>query len=275
MIKGREVEIRLFDVTHGFCAYVVADNGNVMLIDCGHNQDSGFRPSTYLPNRGCNGIERFFVTNYDGDHLSDLPNLRTALPINILRRNASITADQLRSLKLQGGPIRPGMQALLDMIRTYTGTVTHPPEYPNVDWKVFYNDYPTFKDVNNLSLVLFLHYGKISIVFPGDLERAGWLALLKNRSFRDELSRVHYFVASHHGRESGYCQEVFDYCSPEIAIISDGPVRYATQSTDYGSHARGIRFNSGLRRVLATRKDGMITISQRPEDSRPYISTAR
>jgi hypothetical protein len=33
--------------------------------------------------------------------------------------------------------------------------------------------YPTFKDMNNLSLVTFLEYDGCGIVIPGDLERAG------------------------------------------------------------------------------------------------------
>ena len=59
------MKIQIFDVQHGFCAYLVADNGNVMLFDCGHNDTTGFHPSKYLLGCGCTGIERFFITNYD------------------------------------------------------------------------------------------------------------------------------------------------------------------------------------------------------------------
>ena len=224
------MQIRIFDVTHGFCAYVVADNGNVILFDCGHNEESGFRPSTYLRRDGCTGIEAFVVTNYDGDHLSDLPNLRLMrreLPIDFLYLNPSINAEQLRRLKLEGGPIRLGMQALLDMMNTYTTTGAELPPFPGIEFREFWNDYPTFRDTNNLSFVTFLHYRDIHIVFPGDLEVAGWRALLRDSSFRSHLSRVNFFVASHHGRENGYCREVFEYCHPDIVIVSDGPVRYA------------------------------------------------
>jgi len=31
------MEIKIFDVSHGFCALLVADNGNVALFDAGHN----------------------------------------------------------------------------------------------------------------------------------------------------------------------------------------------------------------------------------------------
>ncbi len=69
------MEIRIFDVAHGFCAYVIADNNNVMLIDCGYNEGTGFRPSDYLVRDSCTGIKLLIVSNFDEDHVSDLPNV--------------------------------------------------------------------------------------------------------------------------------------------------------------------------------------------------------
>lgn len=65
-------------------------------------------------------------------------------------------------------------------------------------------------------------------------------------------------IASHHGRESGYCAEVFDYCSPSVIVFSDGPIVHATQgmSDAYARHATGIQFNGEKRYVLSTRRDG-------------------
>jgi len=258
---------RIFDVAHGFCAYVVSDNGNTMLIDCGHNDETHFYPADYLLATNCSAIERFFVLNYDEDHLSGLPRLRqmeNRIPIRILHRNESITGAQLRALKRQAGALGPGMVSLLGMIDAYTLTVTSPPLYTNLDFAVFYNVYPDFEDTNNLSLVLFLHYPGLSIVFPGDLEKAGWRTLLRQPVFRQHLAKVNIFVASHHGRESGYANEVFQFCNPAVVIISDESKQFDTQETNYAQHAIGITWNQGeTRRVLTTRNDGMLTISTR------------
>jgi hypothetical protein len=54
-----------------------------------------------------------------------------------------------------------------------------------------------------------------------DIEREGWLEMLKLPSFQQCLREVNVFVASHHGRENGYCEEVFQYCTPDIVVISD------------------------------------------------------
>src|SRR2546425_11803140 len=134
------VEIRIFDVAHGFCAFAVADSGEMILVDCGHNDQTGFRPSNYLPANGFTAIDRLFISNYDEDHLSDLPNLQHRVTIRSLYRNRSIGPDDLYRLKLQAGPLQSGMEELLGMIRTYTGPVSQ----PTVELALFCNEYPTF-----------------------------------------------------------------------------------------------------------------------------------
>jgi beta-lactamase superfamily II metal-dependent hydrolase len=258
------VEIRIFDVEHGFCAQVVADNGNTMLIDCGINASTGFFPSSFLVKTFCSGIENLIISNFDEDHIEGLPGLiMTGLRIQTFTRNSSISAPALRALKLQGGPLSKAMAVLLSLYNTHNSPILLPIDFSGIDQKYFFNSYPTFTDTNNLSLVTFLHYQDIHIVFPGDLETAGWEELLKDPSFTQELSRVNFFVASHHGRKSGYCSEIFDLCSPALIIISDESIQYDTQDVDYAQHARGVQWsNNETRYILTTRKHGMITIRQ-------------
>jgi hypothetical protein len=90
------------------------------------------------------------------------------------------------------------------------------------------------------------------------------------------LGKVNFFVASHHGRENGYLPDVFEYCHPALAILSDEPIRYETQSTDYGRHASGISCNGeNCRQLLTTRRDGMILIRQNRSDLVPYVETSK
>lgn len=205
------------------------------------------------------------MTNYDEDHLSDLPDLRAELSISILHRNTSISADQLRRLKLQSGPISPAMESMLDMIRTYTGgPPTIAPEFPGVSYSMFCNQYETdFDDTNNISLVTFLDCGTLRFIIPGDLELAGWKALLEVGNFQNALAGVNVFIASHHGREDGYCADVFDICSPNVVVFSDSPMKHGTQemASTYASHASGVTFNGERRYVLSTRNDSSISWS--------------
>ena len=257
------MEFRIFNVGHGFCALLVADNGNVMLFDCGHDDWIGFRPSKHLRELGCSAISRLIISNYDEDHISDLHRLASVLDIRTLCRNKSIPPQSLRQLKFQGGPLSPSMETLLDMHERYTAPVSPPLDFAGVELVTFHNPYPTFQDTNNLSLVSFIRYSDLCIMCPGDLEKPGWAALLRKPDFRRYLGQVSVFIASHHGRENGYLREVFDFCDPDIVIISDESKQYQTQETDYADHARGIRFNNGrMRYVLTTRRDGNITVTK-------------
>lgn len=253
----------IFDVGHGFCAYAVAENRNVMVFDCGHKSDPEYRPSSFLKDSGCGGIEYFVCLNYDQDHISDLPGLRSAFSIGAMVRNTTISADQLRELKKRAGPITSEMESLLGMIEQYRQPAQYPYELSGLEFTTFCNRYGDFSDTNNLSLVTFLDIGGLHVVMPGDLEVQGWEKLLESQGFKDALGKVNVFVASHHGRENGYCAEVFEHCEPSVIVMSDGPKVHATQEMveTYANHASGVKFNGEDRRVLTTRNDGTITWS--------------
>jgi hypothetical protein len=84
-------------------------------------------------------------------------------------------------------------------------------------------------------------------------------------SFRQDLMGTSVFVASHHGRESGCCTELFDLFRPQLVIISDDERQFDSQDTDdwYRNRCTGAIFaeNPNMRRYVATtRKDGSIRI---------------
>jgi len=253
------MKVTIHDVGHGLCVSLIHDNGNVMLWDCGHSESN--RPSEFLVSAGIQCIDYLFITNYDEDHISDLPNIRKRLPISLLVRNKSVSAEQLRALKLGTSPISYVMEHMLYMMASYNSSPSAMPEFPDVEYRVFSNSYGSdFNDTNNISLVTFLKFGKIRLIIPGDLEVPGWERLLQKNDFRRELQYVDYFLASHHGRENGYCAKVFDYCNPKAVVFSDSNIKYATQkmATIYSKHASGIMFNGEQRYVLTTRKDGSL-----------------
>ena len=115
------MRFEILNVEHGFAAYAVARDGSVFLFDCGHSPTC--RPSEYLRAQRIYSIRRLFISNYDEDHISDLPNLRRQpLSVEILTRNTSLTSTQIRKLKTP--PISASMNSLLDMIDRYTEDVS-------------------------------------------------------------------------------------------------------------------------------------------------------
>jgi len=156
--------------------------------------------------------------------------------------------------------VHEAVQMALHWIRNvFTGS----PIYPNYGMEIayFHHSPTTFQDTNNLSVVTFVAYNGVGVMFPGDLETAGWREFLKNQAFVNCLRRTNILIASHHGREGGYCKEIFNYCAPNAVIISDKPIQHETQNHNlYEQHSSGINFSGVLRKVLTTRNDGKITI---------------
>lgn len=273
--------IEIFDVDHGFCALVTADDGQHVLFDCGRNSLTGLSPSGILFARGIRQVEALVVSHADEDHVSDLPALGRQAYVRSLITNDSLTSSTLQNLKSEAGEIGRGAQEVIwrtnRFLLALTGGVQYP-ILPQAELVYFRNPYPTFSDLNNLSLVTFLHYGDIHIIFPGDVEAPGWRSLLLDSDFRAHLMRVNVFVASHHGRENGFCDEVFAYCRPEIVVISDCGIRHASQEmTDtYAARAMGVWLGFERRKVLTTRCDGTIKIWQSlPDNSGAWIASER
>lgn len=256
------MQLEVFDVEHGACALLTTDIGTRMLIDCGHNAATGLTPRRILQARDVQTIEMLVVTNYDEDHVSGLRDLRQGISIQSLWRNGSVSPDAITQLKSEDG-MGQGIEALVEMARQYTEPLPSTVTFPGVERQAFHNAPPDFVDENNLSLVVHLTINGVGFLFPGDLERSGWQKLLERSQFRDALKSTSVLIASHHGRDSGICEEVFSQasCNPFFVVISDKGYMYDTQQTVpyYRSKTTGGTFRGELRHVLTTRKDGHIT----------------
>jgi beta-lactamase superfamily II metal-dependent hydrolase len=214
-------------------------------------------------------LQTLIITNYDEDHASDLANLVQCVSIGVLFSNPSVTAAQLRQLKRSGG-IGSGINALADMKSRYTASVSgNGANFGNLSTTFFWNIYPVaFEDENNLSLVVILKAYGLTICFPGDMEVQGWENLLRNPAFVQAMGEVNVFVASHHGRQNGCSGQLFSQTGlyPEIVVISDSGIEYATQETVgwYRNRVKGIMLNGENRHVLTTRRDGRVLLEALP-----------
>lgn len=277
MLPLRDGALQIFNVEHGACALLTMPPTGAcrrILIDCGDNSTTGWNPGTHLRSLDVQQLQMLVVTNYDEDHVSGLPALlQSGVAVHRVLRNPSVSPGIIEHLKSQDGS-RPGrgiatLTAMLNANPMLDFQNGEPAVADGVSMEWFWNPFPRFIDENDLSLVLVLNVHGWRFMFPGDLERSGFLHMLATcPRFRLIASEIHVLIASHHGRESGVCSELFDMagCRPELVVISDDYKQYATQETTnfYGSKATGItgfRGQPGHRRILTTRNDGQILFS--------------
>lgn len=262
------MKIEIHDVGHGGCAVVTCPNGARIMLDCGFDANRGWFPSIVYSGQF---IDVLVITNLDEDHVEDLSYVWDRVTLGSIYSNPSVTAAALAAMKREHGMDDGVRQAHAILSRFGPGHVGKMANLGEVSAWGYSNRYGLdFTDTNNLSVATFVRWGTFTILFAGDLETAGWRALLRNQAFVADLATVTVFVASHHGRANGRCEEAFKIVRPEIVVFSDDRKQYESQETDawYRQRVSGIpvldAVPSGMlpkkRHVYTTRRDGTLTI---------------
>lgn len=269
-----KLRIIIFNVEHGFCAFIKSPNNYGLLIDCGEREN--FSPIKYITDNEMNDITehnghklaQFILTHPHDDHLSDVERLKDDLSPAIMTRQRydweSIKQDESQE-EYENLDVFSGWQEFynqnvehwpdwgMELKYLENNTYLTPSEAKNLDEKKF---------VNNSSIVVAIKYKGWKIIFPGDLEKSAWLKLLENQNFKDLIKGTSFFIASHHGHSSGYCKEIFENMGkPHFNIVSvhkrDESVDSVYSSSD---NAKGVKHNDEARYMFSTRKDGTIVI---------------
>ena len=120
--------LEIFDVEHGACALVTTSNGRRIMIDCGHNATTNWRPGTFLAGARIPRLDQLLITNYDEDHVSGYPDLLGKIAIDVLVRNPSVLPGTIRFLKTEDG-MGNGIDLLVRSIEgVFTGGAPPPIE---------------------------------------------------------------------------------------------------------------------------------------------------
>ena len=119
-----EMILKIWDVEHGACAMLAPRDpagvlGKLAMIDC--SDAVHFRPSAFIREfLGRSRLDYLFVTNADLDQLSDLEGFwENDVVIASSTRNPTPSPDELRSIKLQGGPLAADVERFLDIHQSY------------------------------------------------------------------------------------------------------------------------------------------------------------
>ena len=277
--------LTVWDVQHGSASLLSLPNGGNIVIDLGVGNVTGsnetFSPLAALRANGAR-VDEVVITHPHRDHLDDIFNVDSLRP-HILRRPRHLSEQEIRA----GNQARDS--AILDKYFEIDRRFTDPvaplanPEAAHVNGGVdfaFFTALGCSRDnLNNHSIVTFASYAGTTFCVPGDNEAPSWHELLQNQAFRAWLKRTTVFLAAHHGRDAGYCQDIFgsDLCQPSLVLVSDGPALDTSAVSNYCQHAKGWPVHSRSsgkkesRQVVTTRCDGIIQIRAYSQNGGNYL----
>jgi len=266
------LDIKIFDVDHGFCAAIDTGDRHTILLDCGYNARTGFRPGQHIFQQRHRFLDGVILPTYSENHLEGIADLLAqclehGLPANFLIANPSLDTTQFPGLAVPRERLNNMLSNVMSIaVKAHPecSKISHSMVINDVKLTFFWNNYPDVQNVHNLSLVTFVSYRDLHVIFPGDLEVEGWQALLQCDDFRDHLKKVNAFVAADHGQEAGYCADVFNDCRPEVIIISNQAEQELSPQLRrrYENHVKPSQFNMSDKPLLTTREAGTITITK-------------
>lgn len=273
-----KTDILIFDVEMGQSIFIYPHSHPEygMMIDCGNTGE--FDPVDFLIEKGYikDSLGNLALTNYDQDHFSGMSYLKDKVKIRTVAFAHNLTSQEIKNMKEE---VTDALQDTCRIKDTYIyDAKDHNPPYSKQSFYLQKHDLEN-PDTNNLSQVIFVEHQGTVVCISGDLEEAGWKKLLeKEPGIKDWLKKTNIFIASHHGRENGYCADVFSHCKPDCIIISDKGIVHDTQKdmcSVYGNciPGDGIYLNGDItkkRKVLTTRDDGHIYIQLLPGGVRQY-----
>lgn len=223
----------IFNVEHGACAFLRTPSNHALLIDCGCTEK--FSPVLYIAQNELPTVTvwnflyrltKLIVTHPHDDHIEDIETLTKKCPPGILLRQRY----DWEEVKTEEGGDYDNLDTYTDWQDKYNEPVTEPDYGMTIE-----SFYLTPEDAKKVDEHKYLNNSSIATVatvqgskytekflFGGDMETAGWEALLKNNfQFKAAVKGVDFYIASHHGHESGFSQALYDAMGkPILNLVS-------------------------------------------------------
>jgi beta-lactamase superfamily II metal-dependent hydrolase len=262
------LEITIWDVNHGSAAYIKTPNDRHIVVDLG-DDGNDFSPLQTLSSRGVKQLDAVVISHPHGDHMDDIYNFDLLSPQTLWRPRHLSEADIRKGNRFEEMFL---VARYLEINQRFTSPLTFisdvrvPASFGGATFQVFSPYLCETSNLNNHSLVVVVSYAQSKMVIPGDNEAPSWKELLNNPTFVAAVKDADVLLASHHGRDAGYCAELFEAMGkPKLVVVSDGRFKDTSATSRYSNQATGWTVfdsagTSDTRKCLTTRSDGHITI---------------
>lgn len=233
---GPAVRVDFIDVGQGDSILIRTPDGAAALIDAGEEQ-YGQYVVDHLRRSRIERLDWLVMSHPHSDHIGGVPAVLEAVPIeNVLDSgyaHGTVTQENvLRLIEAKNISYRRAKIGLDLLLGKHVRLeVLAPPEHLLQG---------TDSDANNNSVVIRLVYGRVRMLFTGDLQQEGEGKLIASR--RDLTSQV--LKVGHHGSNDSTSLELLRMVGPEYVVISVG------SGNEYGHPHR-----QTLRRLSKSRTD--------------------
>lgn len=228
----KSLYLNIVDVGQGMYSTMSVENNNY-IIDCGSTSSRNvgrYTAAPYLIKKGMKNINGIFISHWDSDHYSGLPDLLDSPYFNIEKIYSSTESDDINS---QLTLLRKGNAVKIK--NTYNISVLWPEKAEAGMSK------------NNSSLVMQVDYKGKKILFTGDIEGTA------EERLTEAMVPVNILIVPHHGSATSSGDNFVDAVRPEIAVMSYGTNNYGIPSQEV--IGRYIKAGS---RVFSTFENGEI-----------------
>ncbi|MEW6245044.1 MAG: DNA internalization-related competence protein ComEC/Rec2 [Bacillota bacterium] len=191
------LEITFLDVGQGDAIYIKTPNGRSIIVDCGTEQAADSVVLPFLRAAGIFIIDDLFITHDHADHRGGLERIASEVRVRRYWASAHFMPHDSRFSRVGPGDSLDAGGVRIECL--------HPGD-------------SAFELENDNSLVLLVSAFGLRVLLTGDLEQAGWRAMmtLYPRLYADVLK------VAHHGGETSTDAEILAILQPSIAVISVG-----------------------------------------------------
>lgn len=208
-IPNKYINVNMIDVGQGDAVYIETAKGKTVLVDSGGTEGSDYDIGEnilvpYILDRGKVCIDYAFLSHMHEDHIEGIYAVIQKLKLKNLIIGKQETDNELYS-------------KVVELANKYNVNIIEVKQGDEliIDGVIFdvisakEND----KNVNNMSLILRMTYGEVSMLFTGDAEKE----LEENINVKTNILKV-----SHHGSKTSSTEEFLKKNMPQVALISVG-----------------------------------------------------
>lgn len=259
--KPSPLTLTALDVGQGL-ALVVESQGKTLVYDTGPIYSAHFNAGAgiiapYLKKQGIRQIDALVLSHNDSDHAGGLTGLLTEVPVRRL---------------LVGEPEKSPPQ-----LKAEDCHQAAPWRWQEIEFNVLKmpsaQGHAEPRKSNNRSCVLYIRYGSVQILLPGDIEAESEKALLQAHP---ALGHIDLLVAPHHGSITSSTRAFVEQIAPQYVVYSagfNGRYRHPHSEVVARYQARGTRsFNTSREGAIQFRwhSPGDVQITRWRQQAKRY-----